>query len=891
MANYSNLKAAVQNVIKTNGNNEITGAILQSTLLSLINSIGDGYLFAGVATPSTNPGSPDQNVFYIGGAGTYVNFGSSITVIDGSICVFKYNGAWTKDVMEVGSCAYDISKANAVGGVYARYSTLSDALNDVDPSARKGGMTIQYIDEDSQEYVQYRLMATIWSINVKDWQGVDDEPTAGSDNLIKSGGVDKQIVLIKGNQVRKYHVAIDSGIVLIDYPIEIKNGETVTLSAKTENAIINIFRVYANEVDTLHPLMEDANSSVQYTADQDVHKLILYVRNTTAAGNLIFETDYNIDFSLKGLSEEVKDVSDSIPSKIAESEFNTLGVFKKNNSVGVNPDTIYLSIPIPKIEAGHTVRLFSKGDATVGLFRIYGNASGQNNTKIENINDEVVCTPAVDINSLVLLISNCTVAGNIEITVLDADSVEGKASYANNRIDSLPDCYGKALNLEFESGCFMYADGSAYSNDSYKRTTYLLSVKEGDTFAFLADAGVNVAVVAAYDGHNSYLKDYSVKGNDGYTVVKYVVPQGVRKVRFTLSSSDNYTPFVTQVFKSRTEQLDSINTGIYQKEKIELTDGEPFMLDGKNDHKTNWVIEANFRGLTGFTNILVGKGLNENLSHGGMWLKITPYAVIPTYSTGVYQGVEHGLTIIDYLDLRIESFVDKTDESESYTGSGDATYIRYTLFDGKKQFTLDKVFFMGSEEPFVQVDGASSAKVDLYYWCTDLKNDLWCYGDSYFSIAQTRWPYWILTRGYCALFNGMPGANSEYMWKRFCYDLMCGNPRKVFWCLGMNDTDSGAINTNWLKYLTRVIDICRLRGIEVVLATIPNTPIMDNSYKNAYIKTLGLKYVDFASAILNAQGTGWIDGMMADNIHPNKKGAKCLANAAMKLFVSYKAKD
>lgn len=122
MANYSVLKAAVQAVVKTNGNQEITGANMQSTLISIINSLGTGYQFMGVATPSTSPGTPDYNVAYIGGAGTYANFGTSVTVPVGSIGVFKYNGSWTKE--------------------------------------------------------QIALFA-----------GIDDEPTAGSNNLVKSGGV------------------------------------------------------------------------------------------------------------------------------------------------------------------------------------------------------------------------------------------------------------------------------------------------------------------------------------------------------------------------------------------------------------------------------------------------------------------------------------------------------------------------------------------------------------------------------------------------------------------------------------------------------------------------------------------------------------------------------
>lgn len=77
MANYATLKAAIQNVVKTNGNNEITGALLQQSLLSMINSLGAGYQFMGIATPSTNPGTPDFRAFYITGqAGIYSNFGS-----------------------------------------------------------------------------------------------------------------------------------------------------------------------------------------------------------------------------------------------------------------------------------------------------------------------------------------------------------------------------------------------------------------------------------------------------------------------------------------------------------------------------------------------------------------------------------------------------------------------------------------------------------------------------------------------------------------------------------------------------------------------------------------------------------------------------------------------
>lgn len=96
MSNYSALKTAIQQAVYTNGNNEITGAGLQAVLLQIVNTVGDGYVFAGVATAGTSPGTPDANVFYIAPAGTYTNFGSSYTVPTGSIGVFTYNGSWTK---------------------------------------------------------------------------------------------------------------------------------------------------------------------------------------------------------------------------------------------------------------------------------------------------------------------------------------------------------------------------------------------------------------------------------------------------------------------------------------------------------------------------------------------------------------------------------------------------------------------------------------------------------------------------------------------------------------------------------------------------------------------------------------------------------------------------
>ena len=101
MGNYEQLKQAISDVIKTNGNQEITGAILQKALLTIISTVGDGATFAGIATPTTNPGTPDQNLFYIATQkGTYSNFGGY--VLENEVIIFSNNsGNWVSSIVGI----------------------------------------------------------------------------------------------------------------------------------------------------------------------------------------------------------------------------------------------------------------------------------------------------------------------------------------------------------------------------------------------------------------------------------------------------------------------------------------------------------------------------------------------------------------------------------------------------------------------------------------------------------------------------------------------------------------------------------------------------------------------------------------------------------------------
>lgn len=159
MANYSTLKAAIADVIKTNGNNEITGELLQQSLLSMINSLGADYQFAGVATPTTNPGTPDQNVFYIARfPGIYSNFGGVLVDV-GEIVILKYDqNGWTYNRLQekLGARpAYvdgysDVSDMLClVKGYYYDYGTgkiasFDNAVSTLFPIPISGGVSVKY---------------------------------------------------------------------------------------------------------------------------------------------------------------------------------------------------------------------------------------------------------------------------------------------------------------------------------------------------------------------------------------------------------------------------------------------------------------------------------------------------------------------------------------------------------------------------------------------------------------------------------------------------------------------------------------------------------------------------------------------------------------------------
>lgn len=177
MANNAQLKAAITNVIKENGTQAITGQVLQNVLLTIVNSLGNNYQFVGIATTTTNPGTPDQNVFYLAGEGTYTNF-SNLTIDVGQLGVLKWNGTWSKQVLEIGTSGGNIilnwntDAATTRKEVLSKYRKPGLQISYKDPE--KGWINEQYIGSSTTDVEWTKDTNWIISANINDINKLND---------------------------------------------------------------------------------------------------------------------------------------------------------------------------------------------------------------------------------------------------------------------------------------------------------------------------------------------------------------------------------------------------------------------------------------------------------------------------------------------------------------------------------------------------------------------------------------------------------------------------------------------------------------------------------------------------------------------------------------------
>ena len=209
MSNYNNLKTTIDANIKQNGNQEITGPILNSVLNQMVNILGTGYQFAGVATldPATEPGTPDAKVFYIAnGKGTYTNFGG-LEVTEDDVVILYWDTAWHKVATGIAS--------------QAKLSELEDDVDDFKDGFSRNGNNI--FDSDNMLFEEGYYCSI--SDGIRTHAGNDSYntyriPVEGDENLVFSNEI-RFVVPTQIDQTTAATTALITNITTLnvaDYP-------------------------------------------------------------------------------------------------------------------------------------------------------------------------------------------------------------------------------------------------------------------------------------------------------------------------------------------------------------------------------------------------------------------------------------------------------------------------------------------------------------------------------------------------------------------------------------------------------------------------------------------------------------------------------------------------
>ena len=268
------------------------------------------------------------------------------------------------------------------------------------------------------------------------------------------------------------------------------------------------------------------------------------------------------------------------------------------------------------------------------------------------------------------------------------------------------------------------------------------------------------------------------------------------------------------------------------------------------------------------------------IGHGkdkGAYMKITS-DTITFYSHVVSpmneKTVEHGLKIENNIQIYIEKI--KT-----------AVVSIKLISNGISSETFNYTYWYGNRgKPFVECESGSLSDCSFGWTCKAINSDIWAFGDSYFGVLGTnRWVAYLISDNHTNLVvNGFSGQNSVSAYTDLTNLFTIGTPKKILWCMGMNDKDSStAVNANWLNTYNSLKVLCEENNIELILATIPTVPTVINKFKNEIIRSSGYRYIDFDKAVGADESTGaWFSDMLSsDGVHPSETGALALYNRAI----------
>lgn len=852
MGNYEELKQAVSDVIKTNGNQEITGAILQNALLTIISTIGNNATFAGIATPTTNPGTPDQNVFYLASEpGIYINFGG-VELIDQVIVLINKSGNWVKKDSGIATNAESL-KLDSKFNLY-KTAIFSDNLLNKNGSFIDG----KYINGISGNKIS---LGTNSDYAISDYIPVKGGSKYLGYKVVEGGGYsaffDKNLNAISLFKSDKNPTAPD-------------NATWCRLSCVKSELYRAIFSERSEPFTEYIPYndsfdVELLKRSLNNRFSVDLWELIngkfINVNGSVGSNNSFSASDF-IPFNIKkGLFFKLQTSTNQYVSCIALYDENKQFVKSYSNIDTVVSEHIIKSEDIPDnvvyfrctIEPGKGASL----DPNINSYKQYDNYVIYGElTEFEKIKE----VP----NDIILLKNTNGLSDENKVikyvNLFDINDSDYKEDYYISQI-------GNEVTNQYSS--------------VYAVTGYIKIPNIYDCISINYEVG-NV-YAALYDKDKNFIKSQELRNGNRQIDFEF----GAYYVRFTIliskksstmiivGLSDLNIPYsdygkVYELDKPTDDYIKGIIKDITNAKtpkydnvyKDSLSDGGGLELTEIPDSKNYYGIGCVFNTQQMGT-IKIYKSQND-YCRGEINIDATN---ITEFSNGGEETIiPHGLTITDGLVVSIVKGTINTSITLTNT-AGEKVTKQLSKWIGCR----------GEIIKFISISGTYT-NITLSHSGTWMDKDTWIFGNSYTDF----WPSKCYANGGSNFYlDGYSGRSAQGGYDSLLLALKYGKPKRIVWMLGMNNPDTEiAVNESWNNIFNELKKLCAIMNIQLIPCTIPNVPERIHTFKNQIIRNSGLPYIDISSVLgANEKGSNWFSGLLSsDNVHPTGLGSEIIAN-------------
>lgn len=521
MADFNALEALINAHIKKNGVQAITGNILNGILRGMVSALGKGYTIAGVAVPSSDPGTMTGPLAYLAyTAGTYTHFGG-LEVEQGEVAMLIYNEAvWHKEVLfslaasatidgnvgtpEVGVSfvdgllTFDFRNMKGNPGDAAGFGTINAT---VDGNVGTPGVSVQSSGPDTAKNITFQFT------NLKGETGVTSV-VATVDNTV---GTPTCTVSLVGQQLTLAFSGLkgaqgDTGS-SVDYPFTIVNNLTTNDATQALSAAMGV--QLESEVSQLEAEV-NGNPTSNYTDGG-------YINN---GGSVTASDTY------------------------AYSEYIPV-------SAGAN-----LTINYGTIDGTLYVVVYNTNKSKLDFWSLYSNAQTKSittpaNTVYLRFSFKPSSAASVyDGDTLVWEKQDASAGLTGRITALETKTDE---------LDAQDDAFDVELNgrIRYTEGGYINAGGAVVAQEGLCYTDYI-PVTAGDSYKFVFGTIPQQLYLVFYDSAKVKVDYYSESPTDTErTVTAYA---GSSFVRFSFVPTTN-----AKIYHSDTEIWEAKTTGINEK--------------------------------------------------------------------------------------------------------------------------------------------------------------------------------------------------------------------------------------------------------------------------------------------------------------------------------------